>query len=131
MLRFIDVSNHQGRAGMDLSRVLPCVGGVVCKATEGVGFVDAYCDPFVQTCRAAGKPWGFYHFAREASPKEEFAYFLNNTSARESPSSTGRATSPSRGSTSSCAASTARPGCGLGLTATRGASTRAAWSRTA
>lgn len=79
MIRFIDVSNHQGRAGMDLSKVLPSVGGVVCKATEGIGYVDAYCDPFVQTCRADAKPWGFYHFAREASPKEEFAYFLNNT----------------------------------------------------
>ena len=42
MLHFIDISNHQ--KGMDLSKVLPSVGGVVCKATEGVGYVDAYCD---------------------------------------------------------------------------------------
>ena len=80
MFRFIDVSNHQGRAGMDLSRVLPSVGGVVCKATEGVGFVDAYCDRFVQTCRAAGKPWGFYHFAGENGASAEAAFFLNSTS---------------------------------------------------
>lgn len=36
MIHFIDVSNHQGRAGMDLSKVLPSVGGVVHKATEGM-----------------------------------------------------------------------------------------------
>ena len=39
MIRFIDISNHQ--KGMDLSKVLPSVGGVICKATEGTGFVDA------------------------------------------------------------------------------------------
>lgn len=77
MIHFIDISNHQ--RGMDLSRVLPSVGGVVCKATEGVGFVDAYCDGFVQKCRAAGKPWGFYHFARNNDAKKEAAYFINNT----------------------------------------------------
>lgn len=64
---------------MDLSKVLPSVGGVVCKATEGVGFVDAYCDRFVQTCIKAGKPWGFYHFGRNNSAKKEAAYFINNT----------------------------------------------------
>ena len=79
MIRFIDVSNHQGRAEMDLSKVLPHVGGVVCKATEGVGYVDPYCDRFVQTCIRTGKPWGFYHFARNNDPKKEAAYFINNT----------------------------------------------------
>lgn len=79
MIHFIDVSNHQGRAGMDLSKVLPSVGGVVCKATEGTGYVDAYCDPFVQTCHAEGKPWGFYHFARSNGATAEATFFLNNT----------------------------------------------------
>lgn len=77
MLHFIDISNHQ--KGMDLSKVLPSVGGVMCKATEGIGFVDAYCDKFVQTCIKAGKPWGFYHFGRSNDPKREAAYFINNT----------------------------------------------------
>lgn len=77
MLKFIDISNHQ--KGMDLSKVLPFVGGVVCKATEGIGFVDAYCDKFVQTCIKAGKPWGFYHFGRNNDAKKEAAYFINNT----------------------------------------------------
>ena len=79
MLTFIDVSNHQGREGMDLSSVLPSVDGVICKATEGTGFVDKYCDGFVQACRRAGKLWGFYHFNGLDSAKSEAAYFLNNT----------------------------------------------------
>ena len=78
MIQFIDVSNHQGRAGMDLSKVLPSVGGVVCKATEGVGYVDAYCDKFVQTCIKAGKPWGFYHFGRNGNATEEAKFFHKN-----------------------------------------------------
>ena len=79
MLSFIDVSNHQGRDGISLSSLLPHVGAVVCKATEGTSFVDAYCDGFVQTCRRNGKPWGFYHFARHDTPKREASFFLNNT----------------------------------------------------
>lgn len=83
MIRFIDVSNHQGRAGMDLSKVLPSVGGVICKATEGIGFVDAYCDKFVQTCIKAGKPWGFYHFGRNNGATAEADFFRRNTSNYE------------------------------------------------
>lgn len=79
MIGFIDISNHQGRDGLNLSSALPSVGAVVCKATEGVGFVDKYCDGFVQTCRKAGKPWGFYHFNGLDSAKKEAAYFINNT----------------------------------------------------
>lgn len=77
MINFIDISNHQ--RGMDLSKVLPSVGGVICKATEGIGFVDASCDKFVQTCIKTGKPWGFYHFGRNNDAKKEAAYFINNT----------------------------------------------------
>lgn len=77
MIHFIDISNHQ--KGMDLSKVLPSVDGVICKATEGIGFVDAYCDRFVQTCIRVGKPWGFYHFGRNNDAKKEATYFINNT----------------------------------------------------
>lgn len=79
VISFIDISNHQGRDGLKLSSVLPSVGGVICKATEGTGYVDPYCDGFVQTCRKANKPWGFYHFNGLGGAKEEAAYFLNNT----------------------------------------------------
>ena len=42
MLRGIDISNWQ--AGLDADAVFPNVDFVICKATEGVGFVDGYCD---------------------------------------------------------------------------------------
>ena len=78
MLRGIDISNWQ--AGLDADSVFPNVDFVICKATEGIGFVDRYCDGWVQWCRAHGKPWGFYHFAKVNSPAMEATHFINNTS---------------------------------------------------
>ena len=78
MLRGIDISNWQ--AGLDVDSVFPNVDFVICKATEGVGFVDGHCDSWVQWCRAHGKPWGFYHFANVNSPAMEATHFINNTS---------------------------------------------------
>lgn len=76
-LRGIDISNWQ--AGLKISNHLDQIGFCICKATEGVSFVDRYCDPWVQTLRAAGKPWGFYHFAGDGSPLQEAVFFLENT----------------------------------------------------
>lgn len=83
MLRGIDISNHQGKAGLSsLAPLLPNVDFVICKATGGTSFVDAWCDIYVQQCIAAGKPWGFYHFAHDdgkgASALEEADYFMAN-----------------------------------------------------
>lgn len=78
MLRGIDISNWQ--AGLDADSVFPNVDFVICKATEGVDFVDGYCDSWVQWCRRNGKPWGFYHFANVNSPAMEATHFINNTS---------------------------------------------------
>lgn len=78
MLRGIDISNWQ--AGLDGEAVFPNVDFVICKATEGVSFVDAYCDGWIQKCRSMGKPWGFYHFAGSDQPVDEAVHFINNTS---------------------------------------------------
>lgn len=78
MLRGIDISNWQ--AGLDADAVFPNVDFVICKATEGVGFVDGYCDGWVQWCRKHGKPWGFYHFANGNAPANEAVHFIDNTS---------------------------------------------------
>lgn len=75
-MRGIDISNHQ--KDLDISSVLPNVGFVMCKATEGLSFVDAYCDGFVQKCISAGKPWGFYHFAGTEKPEYEASYFMEH-----------------------------------------------------
>lgn len=78
MLRGIDISNWQ--AGLDADAVFPNVDFVICKATEGVGFVDGYCDGWVQWCRRNGKPWGFYHFANGNAPANEAVHFIDNAS---------------------------------------------------
>lgn len=73
----LDISNHQGRAGFDLAKV-PC-DFVICKATEGTGFVDAYCDGFVQKAIAMGKPFGVYHFATgKTSGRTEADFFYKH-----------------------------------------------------
>ena len=59
MLKFIDISNWQ--AGFDPATAP--VDGVICKATEGLNYVDPKCDGFIQKADGAGKLWGFYHFA--------------------------------------------------------------------
>lgn len=77
----IDISNHQG--SMDLAKVLKQTKTdfVICKATEGLKFVDKFCDRFMVTAQDAGKQVGFYHFARPEwnSAKAEAEFFLRQT----------------------------------------------------
>lgn len=75
-MRGIDISNWQ--AGMDLSAV--DIDFCICKATEGLGYVDPTCDNFVQQCINKGILWGFYHFARENNPEDEAQFFYDNCS---------------------------------------------------
>lgn len=60
MLKGIDISHHQ--AGINIPETN--VDFVIMKATEGVGYVDEYCDKFYQSAKASGKKLGVYHFAR-------------------------------------------------------------------
>lgn len=75
VLRGIDISNHQ--KGFSLSATNPDF--VIVKATEGLGFVDKYCDGFVQDALRLNIPFGYYHFARSNDPAKEAAYFYDNT----------------------------------------------------
>lgn len=71
----IDISNHQ--AGLNLANV-PC-DFVICKATEGIGFVDRYCDGWIQKALQLGKKAGVYHFATGASSgTAEADFFYQN-----------------------------------------------------
>lgn len=74
MLRGIDISNWQ--KGLDLSKLN--VDFAIIKATEGVNFVDAYCDNWVQWCIRNNRLWGFYHFARNNKPESEANFFHQN-----------------------------------------------------
>ena len=76
MLKGIDISNWQG--GLDLT-ALRGVDFAFMKATEGTGFVDAFCDPWVQQADGIGMLWGFYHFARSHPAAEEARFFIENT----------------------------------------------------
>lgn len=74
MMRGIDISNWQN--GMDLNSV--DIDFCICKATEGLGYVDPTCDNFVQQCINNNILWGFYHFARENNPEKEAEFFYEN-----------------------------------------------------
>lgn len=81
MLRGIDVSNHQGDNGIQLSEVLPFYDFCIVKATGGTHFVDSYCDGFIEKCKEANKLWGFYHFANDGiydDPNNEAIFFVDN-----------------------------------------------------
>lgn len=73
-LNGLDVSNWQ--SDLDLNAIQ--YDFVICKATEGITFVDPTCDGFVQRALAAGKCVGVYHFARTGSAVEQARYFVEN-----------------------------------------------------
>lgn len=60
MLKGIDVSHHQ----KGISSFGSDVDFVICKATEGVGYVDDACDNLYQKAKRDGKLLGVYHYAR-------------------------------------------------------------------
>lgn len=73
MLRGIDVSSWQGDIDpTKLGQVQFCIA----KATEGLSYVNPYCDKVVQKCIKSGLPWGFYHFGQSNDPVAEADYFI-------------------------------------------------------
>ena len=70
----IDISNWQ--TGLKISKI--DIDFCICKATEGLNFVDAYCDGFIKDCKSKGIPYGFYHFARENDAAKEAEFFYKN-----------------------------------------------------
>ncbi len=70
----IDISNWQN--GIDLSKV-PC-DFVICKATEGTGYVSPDCDRAYQQAKANGKALGVYHYANGGNVQAEADFFLKN-----------------------------------------------------
>lgn len=74
----IDVSSWQ--FGIDVTQV-PC-DFVIAKATGGTRYINPDCDRVIQQCITNGKPFGFYHYAREvgsaASALQEANYFVDN-----------------------------------------------------
>lgn len=74
-LNGIDISSHQ--TGIDLAKV-PC-DFVICKATEGVGYVNPDCGRAYAQGQKLGKKLGVYHFATgKSSGAKEAGFFLQN-----------------------------------------------------
>ena len=73
----IDISHYQ--SNIDISKV-KC-DFVICKATEGVNFIDKTFDKFMQQAQKLNKCTGFYHFARPERNDaiKEAQFFYNNT----------------------------------------------------
>lgn len=77
VLKGLDISNWQKNINLDAVNF----DFMIAKATEGVDFVDKFCDGFIQKAKAKGKLYGFYHFARtENDPIREADYFVDNCS---------------------------------------------------
>lgn len=74
MMKGIDISNWQyNLIPSDLE-----IDFCICKATEGTGFVDNFCDAFIQNCKSAGILYGFYHFAGTNDSYSEAQFFYEN-----------------------------------------------------
>lgn len=75
MLKGVDISKWQsvgtGDQGADF---------VICKATEGAGYVDPVCDQHYQRAKSQDKLLGVYHFARPDlnNPEAEAEWFVKN-----------------------------------------------------
>lgn len=73
-LRGLDISHWQD--GINIDNV--DYDFMICKATEGVNYVDSSCDGFVQKARNAGKLWGFYHFMDKSDVTKQAEFFVEN-----------------------------------------------------
>lgn len=74
MIKGIDISNWQANLIPSNLEIDFCI----CKATEGTGFVDKFCDAFIQNCKSKGILYGFYHFAGTSDPYLEARFFHEN-----------------------------------------------------
>jgi GH25 family lysozyme M1 (1,4-beta-N-acetylmuramidase) len=80
----IDISNHQGKARLDLDKLLtkhPEIRVVIIKSSEGTHYDDAYDEEFIKIALAHGCIVGVYHFARASKNGwlAEAKFFLSLT----------------------------------------------------
>ena len=74
-MKGIDISNWQAGEHPKNYDIDFCI----CKATEGVNFVDGFCDDFIQECISNNILFGYYHFAQSNNARDEAKFFWNNT----------------------------------------------------
>lgn len=78
-LNGIDISHHQGDAGMNISIFEKMeFDFAIMKATDGTRFVDSWCDKYYQSAKKRGKLLGVYHYANGTDVNKEVDYFITN-----------------------------------------------------
>ncbi|MDD7384733.1 MAG: GH25 family lysozyme [Actinomycetaceae bacterium] len=73
MLHGIDISHYQ--AGLNVAGT--GADFIICKATEGTGWVDQTMRGFAQATLTAGKLLGLYHFASGGNPRSEAEHYVS------------------------------------------------------
>ncbi len=68
-----DVSSYQGKFNVG------SLDFIIAKATEGVSYINPYCDYVLQQAIKKKIPWGFYHYFTGTGYKQEVDYFLAQT----------------------------------------------------
>ena len=70
----IDISSWQ--SGLYLPDLQ--IDFAIVKATEGIDYVNPYCNGWIEQLQMMGKPFGVYHFANGNNPEKEAKYFYDN-----------------------------------------------------
>ena len=70
----IDISSWQ--SGLYLPDLQ--IDFAIVKATEGIDYVNPYCNGWIDQLQMMNKPFGVYHFANGNNPEKEAKYFYDN-----------------------------------------------------
>jgi lysozyme len=83
MLKGIDISSYQGDVDFAAVKSSGDVSFIYAKATEGALFVDDHFERYHDGCKAAGIPFGAYHFLRfDLDPAMQAAHFAATINGR-------------------------------------------------
>lgn len=74
-LKIVDCSSYQGNYKVGSNGE----DGVIIKATEGMNYVNPYCDYVAQQAIKKGLPWGLYHYTDGVDANGEADYFISHT----------------------------------------------------
>lgn len=81
-LMVLDLSHYDDPCDLYKARDAGIVG-IIWKATQGTGYVDPTYNQYREIAIDAGLLWGAYHFAENADPKQEAAWFVKNAAIGE------------------------------------------------
>lgn len=75
-LQVIDISSHQGNNANNIAGA----EGVIVKVSQGISYINGFCDSQYQAAKASGKVLGIYHYiSGEGGAKAEAKFFVDNS----------------------------------------------------